>query len=102
MAEDGDLDTGVIRRVHVQGGRKNWTSVSGLLCDRRINMQDCCKSINDVRGRDMCHEQEKKLNVAEIRMPRWMFRVTKLDRISKDLEGQRRWKKYTRTYTKVG
>ncbi len=46
--------------------------------------------------------QEKKLDVAEIRMLRWMSGVTKLERIMKELEGQRRWEKYPRKCRKVG
>ena len=47
--------------------------------------------------------QEKKLDVAKMRMFRWMSGVTKPDRIrKKELEGQRMLEKYPRKCKKVG
>ena len=47
--------------------------------------------------------QEMKLDVAEMRMLRWMNRVTKRAEMGmKELEGQRRWEKYPRKSRKVG
>ena len=46
--------------------------------------------------------QEKKLDVAETRMLRWMCGVAKMDRIRNELEGQQRWEKYPRKCRKVG
>ena len=37
LAEDGELDAEVTRRV--QSGWKNWMRVSGVLCDRRMNVK---------------------------------------------------------------
>ena len=37
LAEDGELDAEVTHRV--QSGWKNWKRVSGVLCDRRMNMK---------------------------------------------------------------
>ena len=37
LAEDGELDSEVTHRV--QSGWKNWKRVSGVLCDRRINVK---------------------------------------------------------------
>ena len=37
LAEDGDLDAGVAHRV--QSGWKNGKRVSGVLCDRRMNVK---------------------------------------------------------------
>ena len=50
------------------------------------SIQDSCKTSNGVRGRDLGSwavkkAQEKKLDVAEMRMLRWMSGVTKQDRI---------------------
>ena len=62
LAEDGELDAEVTHRV--QSGRKNWKRVSGVLCDRRMNMkikgkgvQNSGKTSTDVRGRDMGVEE---------------------------------------------
>ena len=52
LAENGDLDAEMTHRI--QSGWKNWKSISGILCDRRIslrvkgNIQDSCKTSNDV------------------------------------------------------
>ena len=58
LAVDGELDAEVTHRV--QSGWKNWKRVSGVLCDRRMNVkikgecvQDSGKTSTDVRGRDM-------------------------------------------------
>ena len=73
----------------IQSGWINWKRVSGILCDRRISIdgqgeiiQNSCKTSNDVRCRDMGVKkaQEKKLDVAEMKMLRWMSGVIKLDR----------------------
>ena len=58
----------------------------GILCDRiissRESIQDGCKTSNDVPCRDMGSEEStRELDVAEMRMSRWMSGVTKLDRI---------------------
>ena len=37
LAEDGELDAEVTHRV--QSGWKNWKRVSGVLCDRRMNVK---------------------------------------------------------------
>ena len=37
LAEDGELDAEVTHRV--QNGWKNWKRVSGVLCDRRMNVK---------------------------------------------------------------
>ena len=58
-AEEGQLDAEVTDRV--QSGWKNWKRVSGVLSDRRMNVdedqgegvQDSGKTGTDVRGRDM-------------------------------------------------
>ena len=67
---------------------ENWKRVSGILCDRRI-------SLRVVRPAMMCgadtwavtKAQEKKLDVAVMRMLRWMSGVTKLDRIRNERIG---------------
>ena len=69
----------------IQSGWKNWKRVSGILCERF-----CGKVYKTVVRPAMMYgaenwavkkAQEKKLDVAEMRMLRWMSGVTKLDRI---------------------
>ena len=86
LAENGDLDTEMTHRL--QSGWKNWKRISGILCDRRISFRVKGKIYNRVvrlamvysaETREMKKAQEKKLDVAEMRMLRWMSGVTKLD-----------------------
>ena len=37
LAENGDLDAEMTHRI--QSGWKNWKRISGILCDRRINVR---------------------------------------------------------------
>ena len=47
--------------------------------------------------------QEKKLDVAEMRMLRWMSESPSWTELGmKELEGQRSWEKYPRKYRQVG
>ena len=84
----GDLDAEITNRI--QSGWKNWKRVSGILCDRRISLRFKGKVYKTVvrpammYGAETCavkKTQEQKLDVAEMRMLRWMSGVTKLDRI---------------------
>ena len=52
----------------------------------RESIQDSCKTSNDVWCRDMGSEEseQKKLDVVEMRMLRWMSGVTRVDRIRID------------------
>ena len=99
----------VLRRdcIECNHDGKNWKRVSGILCDRRLVLR--VKTV--VRPAMMCgagtwavnKAQEIKLNVAEMRMLRWMRESpgwTELGII--ELEGQLRWEKYTRKCRKVG
>ena len=110
LAENGDLDAEMIHRI--QSGWQSWKRVSGILCDRRISLRVKGKVYKTVVRPAMMYgaetwavknAQEKKLDVAEMRMLRWMSGVTKLGRIRNDsIEGQRRWEKYPRKCRKVG
>ena len=91
LAEDGELAAEVTHRV--QSGWKNWKRVSGVLCDRRMNMKIKGKVYRTVVRPAMVYgaetwalkkAQEKKLEVAEMRMLRRMCGVTKLDKIRKE------------------
>ena len=88
LAENGDLAAGMTHRI--QSGWKNWKRVSGILCDRRISLTVEGKVNKTVVRPAMIYgaetwavkkAQEKKLDVAEMRMLRWMSGATKLDRI---------------------
>ena len=88
LAENGDLDAEMTHRI--QSGWKNGKRVSGILCDRRISLRVKGKVYKTVVRPAMMYgaetwavrqAQEKKLDVAEMRMLRWVSGVTKLDRI---------------------
>ena len=74
----------------IQSGWKNCKRISGILCDRRISLRVKGKVYKTVVRPSMMYSaetwavkkaQQKKLDVAEMRMLRWMSGVTKLDRI---------------------
>ena len=74
----------------IQLGWRNWKRISGILCDRRIILRVKGKVYKTVVRPAMMYgaetwavkkAQEKKLDVAEMRMFRWMSGVSKLDRI---------------------
>ena len=60
--------------------------------DQRGNVQNSGKTSTDVRGRDraLMKALETKLEVAEMRMMRWMCGVTKLDKIRHEII-RRKW-----------
>ena len=73
---------------------ENWKRVSGILCDRRISLRVKGKIHKTVVRPAMMYgaetwavkkAQEKKLNVAEMRMLIWMSGVTRLDRIRNEI-----------------
>ena len=91
LAENGDLDAEMTHRI--QSGWTNWKRVSGILCDRRISFGVKGKVYKTVVRPAMMYgaetwavkkAQEKKLDVAEMRMLIRMSGVTKLDRISNE------------------
>ena len=88
VAEDGDLEAEITHRI--QAGWKNWKKVSGVLCDKRIGVKLKGKVHKTVVRPAMMYgaetwavkkTQEKKLDVAEMRMLRWMCGVTRRDKI---------------------
>ena len=90
LAENGDLDAEMARRI--QSGWKNWKRISVILCDRTISLRVMGKVYKTVVRPAMmyCAEtwavkkvQEKKWDVAEMRMYKWMSGVNMLDRIRK-------------------
>ena len=88
LAENGDLDAEMTHSI--QSGWKNWKRISGILCDRRISLRVKGKVYKTVVRPAMMYgaetwavkkAHEKKLDVAEMRVLRWMSGVTKMDRI---------------------
>ena len=88
LAEDGELDAEVTHRV--QSGWKNWKRVSGVLCNRRMNVKINGNVYMTVVRPALMYgaetwalkkAQEKKLEVAEMIILRLMCGVTKLDKI---------------------
>ena len=85
---DGSEEREVTRRI--QAGWKNWREVSGVLCDRRMPVKLKGKVYKRVVWPAMIYGmeatpikkvKEKRMNVAEIKMLRWMSGVTRRDRI---------------------
>ena len=79
MAEYGELDAEVTHRV--QSGWKNWKRVSRVLCDRKMYVKIKGKVyrkverpalVNGAETWALKKAQEHKLEVAEMRMLRWM------------------------------
>ena len=88
LADNGDLDAEMTHRI--QSGWKNWKRISGILCDRRISLRVKGNVYKTVVRPAMMYgaetwavkkAHEKKLDVAEMRMLRWMSGFTKMDRI---------------------
>lgn len=91
VAENGELDAEITHRI--QSGWRNWKNMSGVLCDRRINAKVKGKVYKTVVRPAMLYgsetwptkrAQEEKMNVAEMKMLRWMCGVTRLDKIRND------------------
>ncbi|XP_068210295.1 uncharacterized protein [Palaemon carinicauda] len=92
VEETAKLQTEVNSRV--QAGWNNWKRVSEVLCDRRINLKLKRKVHKAVVRPAMMYGAEtwpmkkifeKKMNVAEMRMLRWMAGITRLDKVRNDL-----------------
>ena len=85
---DGSEDKEVTSRI--QAGWKSWRDVSGVLCDRKMPVKLKGKVYKTVVRPAMTYGaealplkkvSEKKMEVAEMRMLRWMCGVTREDRI---------------------
>ncbi|XP_047469126.1 uncharacterized protein LOC125025194 [Penaeus chinensis] len=91
----GEMDTDVNHRV--QSGGNNWMKVTGVICDRRVPIRLKGKVYREVvrpavtyglGAAALKQVEEKKLDVTEMKMLRWMSGVTLLDRISnEDIRG---------------
>ncbi|XP_068207438.1 uncharacterized protein [Palaemon carinicauda] len=95
MSENGHLDVEVSHRIEC--ARMNWRKSSGILCDWRISAKVKRNFYKSVVRPAMRYgaetwpikiEQERNMEVAEMRMPRWMCGHKK-DNIRNELsEGQ--------------
>ena len=72
----------------IQCGWNNWRKVSGVICDRRVPVRVKGKVHKTVARPAMAYwleaaplkkSEEKKMDGAEMRMLRWMVRVTRRD-----------------------
>ncbi len=88
VAEDGELDVEINHRI--QSGWNAWRKLSGVLCDRKISARLKGKVYKTAVRPSLLYGsetwplkkvQEKKVNVAEMRMLRWMCGVTRKDKI---------------------
>uniref|UniRef100_A0A8D9FDT2 Endonuclease-reverse transcriptase n=1 Tax=Cacopsylla melanoneura TaxID=428564 RepID=A0A8D9FDT2_9HEMI len=88
----GDLDNEITHRVNA--GWMNWKRMTGVLCDKRMSLKIKGKIYKTVVRPAMLHGaetwavkkvQEKRLEVAEMKMLRWSCGVTKLDRIRNEV-----------------
>ena len=88
VASNGNMDAEITHRV--QAGWRNWRKMSGVLCDGEINVKLKGKVYKTVVRPAMMYgaetwplkkTQERKLEVEEMKMLRWMCGVTKMDKI---------------------
>ena len=103
---DGSEEREVTRRI--QAGWKNWREVSGVLCDRRIPVKLKGKVYETVVRPAMMYGMEatpikkvneKRMNVAEMKVLRWMSGVTRRDRIpNMRIRGTVKWRSCQRKY----
>ena len=88
MQSSCDLDSEISHRI--QSGWNNWRKVTGVVCDRRVPIQLKGKIHKAVVRPALMYgletapikkAEERKLDVAEMKMLRWMSGVTRMDRI---------------------
>ncbi|XP_063600550.1 uncharacterized protein LOC134776733 [Penaeus indicus] len=88
LTSDGNLHVEINHRI--KSGWNNWKNVSGVICDKKISARVKGKvhktvvrpaMINGAEAWPIKKSQEKKLDVFEMKMLRWMCGVTKLDKI---------------------
>ncbi|XP_068203576.1 uncharacterized protein [Palaemon carinicauda] len=83
----GDMEDEVKHRIQV--GWDNWRAASGVLCDKRIPLRLKGKFYKTVLRPSMLYgtetasmrKREEEMDVAEMKMLRWLSGVTREDRI---------------------
>ncbi|KAK9101124.1 hypothetical protein Scep_024554 [Stephania cephalantha] len=95
IQNDGNIENDVTHRI--QAGRKKWRSATGVICDRNVPTKLKGKFYRTAIRPAMLYgsecwvvkqQQLHKMNVAEMRMLRWMCGKTRKDRI-RNIEIQR-------------
>ena len=90
VEKDGSLEKEIKHRI--QSGWNNWRMVTGVICDKRVPVKLKGKVHKTIIRPAMTYglgtaplrkTEEKKLDVTEMKMLRWMVGVTRLDRIRK-------------------
>ena len=88
VQEDGGMKNEISNRI--QSGWRNWRKCSGVLCDRKIPVKLKGKVYKTVIRPAMLHAaetwatketEEKRLEVQEMRMLRWMNGITRRDKV---------------------
>jgi hypothetical protein len=82
ITSDGSVDYEIKHRI--QSGWRNWKNTSGVLCDKSISAKKRPAMLYGaafVESRPIKKTQEKKLEVAEMRMLRLIYGVKKYDRL---------------------
>ena len=91
LDEEGNMEREVSHRI--QAGWNNWRAASGVLCDRRVPLKLKGKfhkavvrpaMLYGTETASMRKVEERRMDVAEMRMLRWMCGVTRQDRIRND------------------
>ena len=88
VTEDCQLEAEVTHRIQV--GWRNWKRTSGVLCDKRLSTRIKGKIYRSIVRPALLYgtetwpikkSNEHRMNVAEMKMLRWAYGVTRLDKI---------------------
>ena len=100
MEEEGGMETEITKRVGA--GWRNWKKCSGVLCDRRVPVKLKGKVYKTVIRPAMLYgaemwattkRQEKRIEVTEMRMLRWMCGHAKTRSGMNTSEEQQEWRR---------
>ena len=78
MDNAGDMEKKINNRI--QCGWNNWRKVSGIICDRKVSIR-LKGRMHKAVFRPAMKIEGRKLDVAEMRMLRWMSGVTRMDKV---------------------